>query len=97
VLRKVFEEVFRSRTRADWEKIFAERDACATPVLSLSEAFDHPHNVARGTFETVGNARLPAPAPRLSRTPAPVHAVEMEATVDEVREGWGNARKAVRS
>jgi alpha-methylacyl-CoA racemase len=41
-------------------------------VLSLDEAYAHPHNVARGTFSEIEGVRQPAPAPRLSRTPAEI-------------------------
>jgi alpha-methylacyl-CoA racemase len=40
-------------------------------VLSLAEAVEHPHNVARGTFADRGRGiPLPAVAPRFSRTAA---------------------------
>ena len=45
-------------------------DACVAPVLSLTEAPAHPHNVARGTFVVHGGIVQPAPAPRFSRTPS---------------------------
>jgi alpha-methylacyl-CoA racemase len=38
-------------------------------VLSMSEAPQHPHNVARGTFVTRDDVVQPAPAPRFSETP----------------------------
>jgi alpha-methylacyl-CoA racemase len=43
-------------------------DVCYAPVLTMSEAVAHPHNVARGTFVEVGGAMQPAPAPRYSST-----------------------------
>jgi alpha-methylacyl-CoA racemase len=43
-------------------------DVCFGPVLSLSEAYEHPHNVARGTFIEVAGQQQPGPAPRFSRT-----------------------------
>jgi alpha-methylacyl-CoA racemase len=63
-------EVFRSRTRAEWVEAFEGSDACCAPVLSLSEATRHPHNVARGTYVEVDGIVQPAPAPRFSRTPS---------------------------
>jgi alpha-methylacyl-CoA racemase len=68
-LRAVFTKVFRARTRDEWAELFAGRDACVAPVLSLMEAPEHPHNVARSTFIEVDGVRHPAPAPRLDRTP----------------------------
>ncbi|MGH3441562.1 MAG: CaiB/BaiF CoA transferase family protein [Nitriliruptorales bacterium] len=62
-------EIFATRTRDEWAEVFAGSDACVAPVLSLTEAPDHPHLAARKTFVEVGGARQPAPAPRFSRTP----------------------------
>jgi alpha-methylacyl-CoA racemase len=50
-------------------------DVCFAPVLSMGEAYQHPHNVARSTFVEIAGKLQPAPAPRFSRTapdvPAP--------------------------
>ena len=70
-LRRRLAEAFRSKTRAEWEEIFAGSDACVMPVLSVAEAAEHPHNKARGTFLRVGGVVQPAPAPRLSGVPVP--------------------------
>ncbi len=61
--------IFASRTRAEWTALLQDCDACAAPVLPLSEALDHPHLVARGALTEFANVRQPAPAPRFSRTP----------------------------
>lgn len=58
--------VFASRTRAEWEQVFAGRDACVTPVLSLAEAATSAELRERGTFVDWGGVPQPAPAPRLS-------------------------------
>ena len=50
--------------------MFAGSDACVAPVLPMSEAFSHPHLVARGTFVERDGLTQPAPAPRFSRTEA---------------------------
>lgn len=67
-------QVIRTRTRAQWCESLEGTDVCFAPVLGLAEAADHPHNAARGLFVDVpvdGQLqRQPAPAPRLSRTPA---------------------------
>ena len=49
-----------------WEQVFADSDACVTPVLEMTEAPDHPHLAARGTFvvDPVSGERIPGPAPR---------------------------------
>jgi len=61
---------FGSRTRAASEELFAGVDGCVFPVLSMSEAPQHPHNLARRTFVTRDDVVQPAPAPRFSVTPA---------------------------
>ena len=67
-LRRRFAEAIASKTRDEWERIFAGSDACAAPVLSLAEVASHPHNAARGTFAIRDRVLQPAPAPRFSRT-----------------------------
>ena len=69
-MREVFTEVFREKTRDDWAAHFEGSDACVAPVLSMDEARDHPHNVARETFVDFDGVSQPAPAPRFSDTPA---------------------------
>ncbi|MDZ4761782.1 MAG: CoA transferase, partial [Alphaproteobacteria bacterium] len=58
----------RQKPRDEWAAVFEGTDACVSPVLSMSEAPEHPHNVARDTFLDVFGAVQPAPAPRFSRT-----------------------------
>ena len=60
-----------TKTRDQWCAIMDGTDICFAPVLSLNEAPQHPHNVARGTFVDDGGMVQPAPAPRFSATPAP--------------------------
>ena len=55
-----FADLFARRDRDDWANYFVGTEACVTPVLSLAEAPDHPHNRARGAFDH----GLPGPAPR---------------------------------
>jgi alpha-methylacyl-CoA racemase len=64
--------IFKSKNRAEWSELFAGSDACVTPVLTLSEAAEHPHNRARQAFIEVGGLLQNAPAPRFSRT-MPAH------------------------
>jgi alpha-methylacyl-CoA racemase len=63
--------LIRTQTRDEWCAIMDGTDICFAPVLSLTEAPQHPHNVARGTFVEEGGLVQPAPAPRFSATPAP--------------------------
>lgn len=62
-LRERFTTIFKSKTRAEWEKVFEGSDACFAPVLSMSEAPRHPHNVLRRTFVERDGVTQPAPAP----------------------------------
>ena len=68
--RPLLTAAFLDKTRDEWTEIFADSDACVTPVLSPWEAHEHPHNQARESFIEVDGVRQPAPAPRFSRTPA---------------------------
>ena len=70
--RAEFAALFAQKSREDWTKAMEGTDICFAPVLTLAEAFDHPHNQARDTFITDQGIRQPAPAPRLSRTPGQV-------------------------
>jgi alpha-methylacyl-CoA racemase len=60
--------VMRGKTRDEWCAIMEHTDVCFAPVLTMSEATAHPHNVERGTFIEVAGVPQPAPAPRFSRT-----------------------------
>ena len=65
-----FTEIFRSKTREEWTRIFDGTDACVAPVLGLGEVADHPHNRARTVFAPGIQGKIaPQAAPRLSRTP----------------------------
>jgi alpha-methylacyl-CoA racemase len=63
-----FEKIFAGKTRDEWCALLEGTDACFAPVLSLMEAPQHAHNIARGTFVDVEGVIQPAPAPRFSRT-----------------------------
>ncbi len=65
-------ELFLTKTRDEWCDLLEGSDACFAPVLSLSEAPQHPHNVERGTFVERNGVVQPAPAPRFSRTPGEI-------------------------
>jgi alpha-methylacyl-CoA racemase len=71
-LRERFTEVFRTRTRAEWDELLAGTDACYAPVLTMSEAAQHEHVRARGTIVERDGVPQPAPAPRFSRTPGEI-------------------------
>lgn len=57
-LRTLFAERFRSKTRDEWTKTFEPIDACVSPVLSMTEAPEHPHNQSRKVFFKNDNGQL---------------------------------------
>ena len=67
-LRARFTEVFATRSRDEWAKLFDGTDACVSPVLTFAEAAEHPHLEARSTIVAPDGVRQAAPAPRFSRT-----------------------------
>jgi alpha-methylacyl-CoA racemase len=83
-LRAELARILAERTRAEWQAALEDSDACLAGVLTLGEAAEHPHHVARESFVEVDGVRHPAPAPRFSRTPsaiqgpAPVSACDLQ-------------------
>jgi crotonobetaine/carnitine-CoA ligase len=70
VMKTRLEAFFLTRARDAWSAFFAAHDVCVAPVLSLREAQQHPHNIARNSFITKEGISQPAPAPRFSVTKA---------------------------
>ena len=77
-MEAVFAAAFMTRTRDQWDAIFRDTDACVSPVLSFSEAADHPHNRGRDTLVSQDGVTQPAPAPRFS---------QMQTGIDPERRG----------
>ena len=75
---EIFEALFRTKSRDEWSAVFEGTDACVAPVLSLSEAPEHPHNRARRTFVTVDGVLQPGPAPRFSKTESEIQSPPTE-------------------
>jgi alpha-methylacyl-CoA racemase len=69
-LRTILAEAIGSRPCSEWVRRSEGLDACIAPVLTMGEARDHPHLVARGTIVQPDGVPQPAPAPRFSATPA---------------------------
>jgi alpha-methylacyl-CoA racemase len=65
-------EIFLQKTQAQWCEIMEGSDVCFAPVLSFTDAPQHPANVARETYVELDGVTQPAPAPRFSRTPSSV-------------------------
>jgi len=99
LLRARIGGVLAQHSRTHWEAVFEGSDACVTPVLSLSEAADHPHNRARGVTEVFAGTRHPAPAPRFSRSrptlrlPPPAEGAQSAAVLGD----WGFDEARIRA
>jgi len=65
-------KIFATKTRDEWCRIMEGTDVCFAPILTIPEAYVHPHNVERETFVEVDGVKQPGPAPRFSRTPCEV-------------------------
>ncbi len=72
VLKEKLAAIFKSQPRAHWDALLEGTDVCYGPILSMAEALQHPHNVARQTFVRINGADQPAPSPRFLGTPAPM-------------------------
>ena len=90
-LRARLEATFLTRTQSEWMELMEGSDACFAGVLSLTDAPSHPHHIARGTFVTVDGVLQPAPAPRFSRTPGEIQALDprIGAHNETGLTGWG--------
>lgn len=67
---QTLEQLFATRTRDEWCDLLEASEACFAPVLDFEEARTYPHFKARDGFLHTDGITHPAPAPRLSRTPA---------------------------
>ncbi len=97
VFKERLAEIFRTRTRAEWTELLESAQACATPVLHLSEAPAHHQNAARKTFIEVDGVTQPAPAPRFSRTPGHVRMPPSDpgSNTDEALAAWGVSQEEI--
>jgi alpha-methylacyl-CoA racemase len=92
-LKEKLAATFKTKTRAEWCAIMEGTDVCFAPVLSMSEATEHPHIVARRTFVEVDGLSQPAPAPRFSRSKAEIQGPPAQpgAHTDAALRDWGVA------
>ncbi|MBE88712.1 MAG: CoA transferase [Pirellulales bacterium] len=67
-MKALFASKFITKTREEWRTIMEGTDACFAPVLTASEAPEHPHFKERGTFVNVAGVPQPLAAPLFSRT-----------------------------
>ncbi|MFC7495397.1 MULTISPECIES: CaiB/BaiF CoA transferase family protein [unclassified Nocardioides] len=84
-LKALITETFLQKTQQEWVEVFEGTDACVAGIIPISEAFEHPHLQARGTFVEKDGHVQPAPAPRFSRT---------EPTIGRAAENAGDSTRA---
>ncbi len=69
-------DVISKKPAQEWMDIMSRHDICAAPVLTVAEATEDPHNIARGLVlevdSPVGKVRQPGIGPKLSATPGRV-------------------------
>jgi len=70
-VRQRLADIFKAKTRAEWQRIFDGTDACVSPVLHIDEVTHHPQIAAWGTAGVIDGVVHPNPAPRFSRTTPP--------------------------
>jgi alpha-methylacyl-CoA racemase len=79
----------KEKTRDEWDEIMLGSDVCYAPVLSMTEAPTHPHNLSRQAFVEIGGVVQPAPAPRFSRTKPEVQGPPQAAQGGSALSSWG--------
>ena len=84
-------DIFKTRTRDEWDEILSGTDVCYAPVLTLDEAISHPHNKDRETLIVRNGVIQPNVAPRFSRTPSAIQGAPVTPGQhnDTALQGWG--------
>jgi len=93
-LQQQVAELFRTKTQAEWTRLFADKDCCCEPVLNLDEVMQDKQTYQRQMVvdlmhERWGSYRQMGIAPKMSLTPGTIrdHAPELgEHTVDILME-----------
>lgn len=91
------EEVFKQKTRDEWDALMSGTDVCYGPVLSLAEAPKDPHNAARQTFVELDGVMQPNVAPRFDRTVSEIQGPppEVGEHSQEILRDWGFDPEAI--
>ena len=89
-LKRRFAEVFRAKTRAEWEQFARENDCCLEPVLRPDELLSDPHLLARKLFlecrtdeGTVRSSRTPVTPENMPVRPPPTSGEHTDAILRE--------------
>lgn len=92
-----FADIFARKDRDEWAALFDGSDACVAPVLTFSEAPDHPHMAQRHSMIEVGGTLQSAPAPRFSRSlpKPPVAPTAVGADTADILQGLGYSEQEI--
>jgi crotonobetainyl-CoA:carnitine CoA-transferase CaiB-like acyl-CoA transferase len=63
--RKELENIFKSKTRIEWEEISENIDCCLEPALSFKEVTEHPHFKSRNLFFDIDHQSVKVPQVRV--------------------------------
>jgi crotonobetainyl-CoA:carnitine CoA-transferase CaiB-like acyl-CoA transferase len=83
-------EIFKSSSREDWSRRLAGADCCASPVLSPSEARQHPHLRERGMFVTANGA-----GPACGELAFPLHMSDFDFEIARPAPGHGEHSREI--
>lgn len=97
-MHEKLEAIFKTKSRSEWCELLEGTDVCFAPVLTIPEAAEHPHNLARETFVDVAGVRQPAPAPRFSRSQGEIQSPPAHPGqhTDEALVSWGFDREDIK-
>ena len=71
-MREQLRQTFLREPQSHWCELMEGTDICFSPVLSMADAPEHPHNKDRSVFVKDFGITQPGPAPRFSRTPGSI-------------------------
>tara|TARA_Y200000002_G_scaffold106107_1_gene86605 strand:- start:2273 stop:3028 length:756 start_codon:yes stop_codon:yes gene_type:complete len=90
-MREQLRQIFLREPQSYWCELMEGTDICFAPVLSMTDAPEHPHNKHRSVFVEDFGITQPAPAPRFSRTPGRIRREPPQPGehTEEVLKEWG--------
>ena len=90
-MREHLRQIFLREPQSYWCALMEGTDICFAPVLSMTDAPEHPHNKHLGVFVEDFGITQPAPAPRFSRTPGRIRREPPKPGehTEEVLKEWG--------